>query len=56
MIKSKFISGIEQGHNVFRWDANLGVVDVVEYVAAAGLESFEICFYVVFNSIRPGKR
>jgi len=42
MIKSKFVSRIEQCDDIFRRDTDLDVVDVIEYVAAASLKDFNI--------------
>ena len=36
LIESVFVSGVEKGDDIFRGDAGLDVVDVVEDVPAAG--------------------
>jgi len=54
LVESVFVGGVEEGCDVFGGDAELDVVDVVEYVSAVGLEYLDVSSDVLFDLFGGG--
>lgn len=52
VVKSALVGGVIERDNVFRWDAALDVVDVVEDVPAPGLEDLHIPAHIRRHLLR----
>ena len=53
LIHAVFLKGLPHGDEVFGWHIGLGIVNGIEYVAAAGSQSIDIASDVVIDCLVP---